>query len=283
MRFDLRAMAMRANPGRRKRVVVIRDTPLPAMLATDLFQSSYRPVLAPIDRYATLANAEYQRSLSALISDSGDDLTNIFERMGQEIASLVLLLRPAMRDWSIKVERRQRSAWSRAVLAASNVEIDMLIGPQNVETTVGDIINWNVSLVKDVGQQAQGKIASAVFSGLRARSPARDVAKQIQEATGFARDRSLRIASHQLSTLTSSLARERREQAGIGVYKWRHSAKLHPRLDHLARNGKLYSSDPTMVGKEVEGQTVNPDVPADDRCGIRPFCGCREQSVLVFE
>ena len=267
----------------RRKAIVIRDTPMPAVLASDLFASAYRPVLALIDRYAAIANAEYQRSLSALITDSGDDLTNIFERMGQELASLVLLLRPAMRDWTIKTEARSRKAWSAAILAASNVPIDTLIGPQDVEQTLGDVLNWNLSLVKDVGEQARGKMASAVFAGLRARSPARDVAKQIQEATGFARDRSLRIASHQLSSLTSSLARERREQAGIGVYKWRHSAKLHPRLDHLARNGNLYSSDPTMVGKEVEGQTVNPDVPADDRCGIRPFCGCREQSVLVFE
>jgi hypothetical protein len=282
MKYDLAAMARRQSNIRRKSIT-IRETPMPAVLASDLFASAYRPVLALIDRYAAIVNTEYARSLSALITDSGDDLTNIFERMGQELASLVLLLRPSLRDWGVKVERRQRGAWSRAVLAASNIEIDMLIGPQDVENTVGDVINWNVSLVADVGQQAKAKIASSVFAGLRARSPARDVAKQIQEATGFARDRSLRIASHQLSSLSSSLARERREQAELGVYMWRHSAKRFPRADHLARNGNLYSSDASMVGKEVDGKTVREDVPADDRCGVRPACGCREQSVLVFE
>lgn len=141
---------MRANPGRRKRVVVIRDTPLPAMLATDLFQSSYRPVLALIERYAVLANAEYARSLSALITDSGDDLTNIFERMGQELASLVLLLRPAMRDWTIKLERQSRRRWSAAVLAATNVSLDTLLGPEDVAVPLETALNWNVSLVRDV-------------------------------------------------------------------------------------------------------------------------------------
>ena len=283
MKIDLKQMAARANPGRRKRVVTIRDTPMPAVLASDLYASAYRPVVALIERYATLAAAEYERSLSALITDSADDLTSIFERMGQELASLVLLLRPSLRDWSVKVERRSRSAWRGAVLTASQVDLDTLLGPQDVETTLSDVLNWNVALVKDVGEQARGKISSAVFAGLRARSPAREVAAQIKEATGFARDRSLRIASHQLSSLSSSLARERREQAGLSVYMWRHSAKLHPRVEHLARNGKLYSSDASMVGREVDGKTVNEDVPANDRCGIRPFCGCREQSVLVFD
>jgi hypothetical protein len=64
---------------------------------------------------------------------------------------------------------------------------------------------------------------------------------------------------------------------------WRHSAKLHPRAEHLARNGNLYSSDASMVGREVDGKTVREDVPSNDRAGIRPFCGCREQSVLVLD
>jgi hypothetical protein len=283
MRFDLREMAMRANPGRRKRAVTIRDIAPPSILATDLYQAAYKPVLALVDRYAALAASEYERTLSALITDSGDDLTNIFERMGQELSALVLLLRPGLRDWCVRIEKYQRGKWRGAVLAASKVDIETLIGPQDVAQTLGDILNWNVNLVTDVGQQAKAKIASSVFAGLRARSPARDVAKQIQEATGFARDRSLRIASHQLSTLSSSLARERREQAGLGGYTYRHSAKKHPRLEHLARNGNLYSSDPTLVGRVVEGKTILPDLPANDRAGVRPGCGCREAALLIFD
>lgn len=276
-------MAMRANPGRRKRAVTIRDIAPPSMFSTDLYQAGYKPVLALIDRYAAQANAEYERSLSALITDSGDDLTNIFERMGQELSALVLMLRPSLRDWTIRVERHSRSKWRGAVLAASRVDIDTMIGPDDVAQTLGDILNWNVALVADVGEQAKAKISSAVFAGLRARSPARDVAKQIQEATGFARDRSLRIASHQLSTLSSSLARERREQAGLGGYTYRHSAKKHPRLEHLARNGNLYSSDPALVGRVVDGKTILPDLPANDRAGVRPGCGCREAALLIFD
>lgn len=266
MKYDLTGMAQRASNIRR-RSIVIRDIAPPAVLASDLYAAAYRPVIALIERYAGFANAEYERTLSAMITDSADDLGNIFERMGQELAALVLSLRPAMRDWTIRVERQNRSKWRGAVLAATKVDLETLIGPQDVEQTLGEILSWNVALVRDVGDQARSRMSNAVFAGLRERSPARDVAKQIREATGFARDRSLRIASDQLTKLTSSLASERRRQAGIAKWKWRSSHKLHYRPEHAARDGKVY--DDTTAPKDLPGQL--------------PFCGCREQAVIEFD
>ncbi len=280
MKYDLKAMIQRSAKVRRK-AIVIRDTPMPAVLASDLYAAGYKPVLALIDRYAAIVNAEYQRSLSALITDSGDDLTNIFERMGQELASLVLLLRPAMRDWTIRVENRSRAAWRGAVLSATNVDLQTMLGPEDVAQTLETTIAWNVALVRDVGEQARQKISSAVFSGLTNRTPARDVAKEIRTATGFARDRSLRIASDQLSRVSSTLADERRRAAGISTWEWIHSAKLHPRLAHIARNGHVYSDDKEDVGKMINGKTVEAVPPT--RPGQEIACGCRARSVISFE
>lgn len=280
MKYDLAAMARRQSNIRRKSIT-IRDTPMPAVLASDLYAAGYKPVLALIDRYAAIVNAEYQRSLSALITDSGDDLTNIFERMGQELASLVLLLRPAMRDWTIRVERRSRDAWRGAVLAATNVDLQTMLGPEDVAQTLETTLNWNVALVRDIGDQARQRISSAVFSGLTNRTPAREVAKQIRESTGMARDRSLRVASDQLSKITSSLADERRRAAGIATWEWVHSQKAHPRAAHVARNGHIYSDDKADIGGVIDGKTVEPVPPT--RPGQEPYCGCRARSVISFE
>lgn len=276
MKFNLAEMAKRQSNIRRKSIT-IRDTPMPAVLASDLYAAGYKPVLALIDRYATLANAEYERSLSALITDSGDDLTNIFERMGQELASLVLLLRPSLRDWTIRVENRSRAAWRGAVLAATNVDLQTMLGPEDVAQTLETTLAWNVALVRDVGDQARQRISSAVFPGLTNRSPARDVAKQIREATGFARDRSLRIASDQLTKVSASLAEERQRQAGIEIVEYRSSHKLHFRPNHAARDGKLYYLDTRVP---VDGGEA---VPADDWAGRPPFCGCRTLARISFE
>ena len=278
MRFDLSELARRKRNIRRPHVT-LRDIPPPAMLATDLF-ASYRPVLALISRYAERLNAEYERTLSSMQTDSADDLNNILASLSDELQRLVLTLTPSLREWCLRVERWDRQKFIGAVLSATGVDLSVMIGPEDTLQSLEAALNWNVSLVRDVGDQARQRMANAVFSGLRARAPARDVAAQIREATGMSRRRSLGIASDQLSKLTSALADERRRAAGLSVWEWVHSRKAHPRAAHVARNGHLYSDDPADVGTVIDGKTVEALPPT--RPGEEPWCGCRARSVLVF-
>lgn len=97
----------------------------------------------------------------------------------------------------------------------------------------------------------------------------------------MARRRALNIASDQLSKLSNSLADERRRQAVLSVWAWVHSGKLHPREDHKARDGFLYSDDPAMTGETVHGQTVRK--PPEDRPGQLPYCGCLSRGIPVLD
>lgn len=276
MQFDLTALARRAKNVRRKSIT-LRDIVPPAMLATDLYQSSYRPVVTTLTRYADRLNAEYARTVSVMQTDSADDLTSILASLSDELSRLLLTLTPSLRDWTVRLERYQRSKWRGAVLAASSVDLDTLIGPQDVQQTLNDVLNWNVALVKDVGEQARGKMSNAVFAGIRNRTPARDVAKQIREATGFARDRSLRIASDQTSKAMGSLAEERQRQAGITQVEWKSSHKLHARPWHAARDGKVYDLDTHAA---IDGSET---VAAGDWVSQPPYCGCRTLSRITFD
>lgn len=280
MRFDLTSIAKRP---RGKRSVVLRDIVPPAMLASDLFASCYRPVVNLLQRYTARLVAEYERSLSALTTDSAADIADILDELGAELSRLVLSLTPGVRDWVLRVEKYQRGRWVAAVLSASGVHLETLLTVGDVRETLEQVLNWNVALVKDVGTQAQQRISNAVFSGLQNRSPARDVAREIREATGFARGRSLRIASDQLSKLSLALASERRLQAGLSVYEFKHSHKRHPRAIHVAMDGHLYSADKTMIGRAVDGKTVEAEMAQDLRAGRPPFCGCRELATIVWD
>ena len=193
-------------------------------------------------------------------------MQSILEKAAGEFSRLFVLLRPALRDWTVRTEKWQRGKWRGAVLAASSVDLGTMIGPEDVAEPLEQILNWNVELVQDVSQQARQRISSAVFAGLTARTPAREVAADIREAVSMSRARSVRIASDQLTKLTSSLASERRRQAGLTSWEWRSSHKLHFRPEHQARDGKTYT---------------DADAPAD-LPGQLPFCGCRERAVLVF-
>ncbi|WP_333571322.1 phage minor head protein [Sphingomonas sp.] len=282
MRYDLAAMAARAKPGRRK-PITFRDTPPPAMLAQSLFARAYRPMLDRWNARIPAIVVEYARTLSAITTDSPADLQAQLDAASSEMERLFILLDAAVRSWCLETETWSREAWRGAVLSATGVDLGVFLGPEEVRETLESYIGWNVRLIRDVSSQAAKRIGDAVFAGLQNRTPAREVAKQIQEAMGMSRRRALGVASDQLSKVTSALADERRREAGLSVWKWRHSGKKHPRSWHVQRNGNLYSDDPAMVGREVDGKTVETPPAADDLPGRPPWCGCRSSAVLILD
>ncbi|RSV15813.1 hypothetical protein CA235_07415 [Sphingomonas sp. ABOLF] len=253
------------------------------MLATDLYQAAYKPVVALWARYAERIAAEYERSLSALTTDAPVDIQALLDEAGSELERLFIILDAALRDWTLRVEAWQRGKWRGAVLSATAVDLQTVIGPEDVRETLESYLTWNTQLVRDVSAQTRQRISNAVFAGLQNRAPAREVAKEIREATGLARDRSLRIASDQLSKLSGALADERRREAGLDVWRWRWSHKKNGRAEHIARDGGLYTDNPALVGKSVGGEVIRAAPERGDRPSQKPYCGCRAQSELIFE
>lgn len=280
MKYDLATIIRRTRNPRRSQIV-IRDIVPPQTLATNLYLSVYKPVVDAWSRAAERVIAEYERTFSALadaalisvpsseggnikLTDSPADLQAALDAAGSDMERLFIILDAALRDWAVQTERWQREKWRGAILSATGVDLGTMLGPEDVRQTLEATIAWNTSLVRDVSAEARRRIGNAVFAGLNQRKPAHEVAKEIREAVAMTRRRSINIASDQLSKLTSALASERRREASIDRWKWRHSGKLHPRKVHLARNGHIYDDS---------------DAP-EDLPGRLPFCGCREQAVI---
>lgn len=282
MRFNLAEIAKRGRAPRR-RSIVLRDIVPPATFATNLYRGSYYPVVQLWTRWSERIITEYERSLSALTTDAPIDLQALLDAADGEFDRILLELTAALQEWIVSTERWQRGKWRGAVLSASGVDLDTVLGPQDVRETLAQYLAWNTSLIKDVSAQTQKRIGDAVFVGLTQRLPARDVAASIREAVGMSRKRSQAIASDQLSKLTSELSRERGRQAGLDVFAWVHSRKLHPRKDHQARNGHYYSENPDRVGTQADGKTIEQAPPKGDRAGEAPYCGCRERAALLFD
>lgn len=282
MQYDLAALARRARNPRRKSIT-FRDMPPPAVLATNLYQSAYKPIVDLWNGQGERIAAEYERTLSALTTDAPADLQGLLDEGEGSFQRLLIELTAALRSWVLRAETWQRGKWRGAVLSATGVDLGTLLGPEDLRQTLDEYIAWNTSLVKDVSAQARKRIGDAVFSGLTQRKPAREVAADIRGAVAMSRKRSIAIASDQLSKTTSALADERRRQAGLSTWEWIHSKKLHPRTTHKARDGHIYSEDSARVGTEVDGKTVEAPPPADDLPGRQPYCGCRSRGVLLFD
>lgn len=266
VRYDLATLARRKRNIRR-RSIVLRDIVPPGTLATNLYLAAYKPMLDVWQQAMPRIMAQYERTLASMTTDSPADVQGEINGANELLQRLILLLRPNMRDWAVRVEEWQRGKWRGAVLSATGVDPQTLIGPEDAQETLETIVEWNVNLVRDVSDQARQRISNAVFDGLTNRTPAREVAAKIQEATGMAKRRSVAIASDQLTKLTSALASERRREAGIDKWRWKHSRKLRPREEHKARDGKVYTDE-----------TAPQDLP-----GRLPYCACRELAVIEFD
>lgn len=246
----------------------------------------YRRMLAPwLDARDTIL-AAYERELArVLATDAPSDLSALFEALADEVSRLVLTLTPDLREWAFRVEGVHRGKWAGTVLSGTGVDIRYLIGPQDAAEAIEAFVARNVALVKDVSAQAQGRISDAVFRGLQQRAPAREVGKAIADALGMGRKRALRIAADQSTKLNAALSEQRQREAGLEVYRYVHSGKLHARPWHKTRDGKLYEID---TGKEVrfeDGEKVYGSdlIEREDKPSVPPWCGCVTRAVLVFE
>lgn len=180
------------------------------------------------------------------------------------LTRLITEITPALRRWTLSAERWHRGKWAAAVKAGTGVDLSAVLTVMGTEDTLAAFINRNVALVRNVSEQAQGRISDAVWRGWDARTPVREVAKEIREAADLGRKRALRIAADQNNKLSAALDMERQAEAGLTEYRWRHSGKRHPREEHKARDGQVYKL----------GQ------PAGDQPGMAPFCGCRAQAYV---
>jgi SPP1 gp7 family putative phage head morphogenesis protein len=261
--FDLQSRVKR----RSKNPVLLTAIKLTRAQELTLFAIYNRVVKLWEEASHRIAEA-YATSLSETHPSNGPgDAAREIDATAARAQTLMIVLPTLLTTWASRVEKVHQAKWVRAVMAATKVDIAPMLSPSDVTGILKASADWNSALIKDISSQAQRRISNIVFTGFQQKTSVYEVAKEINKATGMARRRARNVAYDQLNKLGAALNRARREQAGIDSYVWRHSAKLHARPVHLARNGQIFKND-------------DPRIPAGDRCSEPPFCGCFEQAVI---
>jgi hypothetical protein len=270
VKFDLTAMTRRARNPRRSQIE-LRPIQPTATMAGDLYAAAYKPIILAWQRGIEAIGARYEAALPVrdAIHDSIFDLDSILAAIEGELQRLVLSIRPSLRDWAVRAEGWHRGKWRGAVMTATSIDLGTLLGGGDVSETVESFLSRNVGLIRSVSDETRARVSDIVLRGYQARSPLRQVAKEMSEAVDLSRKRALRISADQNSKMAARLDQARQEQAGITSFKWRHSIKRHPRALHVAHDEKVFRWDalPLLDGKP-------------DRPGDAPFCGCRAQALI---
>lgn len=262
MRLDLPTAVRRTG---KRRAITLRPIVPTTALQADLATIYLDIVGLWREAIPTIVSA-YSRTLAEITTDSPADIEREIGRGESGFARLVLELTPRLRNWAWRIERWHRERWRAAVLSPTGIDLATILSPTDVTQTVDASVAWNTSLIRDVSDQTRARIGNAVLDAVQRRLPARELAATLRETVAMSRRRSLLIASDQTQKLTSSLDRARQEQAGIDQFKWRHSGKAHPRVEHRARDGNIYSWAK----------------PPADLPGQLPYCGCKAQAHIDF-
>ena len=214
---------------------------------------------------ATRILPAYARTLSGMVGDTVQDIQYEIAETEGFIVRAILTFRAqfeaALNDFSMWHFKR----FVANLKYVTNVDLSTIVDP-NVGETLESIMARNVALVRSVSDQTRERIQDIVYRNLQNRTPVREVAKEIAEATGLSRARARRIASDQLVKTSAALDESRMRDIGIDKFKWFHSGKRHFRPHHKARDGKTYAWD-------------DPEI-KNDKPGYAPFCGCKAQGVI---
>ena len=236
----------------------------------------YRIMAEPVAYWESAAAgilAEYENSLrtrdSLAHAHVRDDVSSIraaIERAEAGAVEVRLTIGQRLLRWARKFNLWHLGKFLGVVRSASGVNLETLIGPEGAAATVETWLARNVDLVRSVSDDTRRAIADIVWRGFQGRTPRKDLAKEIAQATGLQRKRAQRIASDQTTKLAAMLDEERQRDAGITHFKCRHSGKVHYRPHHLERDGKIFAWDDNDLDGDLPGVAIN--------------CGCKAQAYI---
>lgn len=133
----------------------------------------------------------------------------------------------------------------------------------------------NVSLIKSIPQQYLQKVAGAVMRSITTGSGLMDLKEGMAKFDGMTERRANNIAKDQTRKAYNSINAKRAQKVGIRKFEWIHSGGgLHPREDHIALDGQIFSYDDLPVIDENTGETGLP--------GQAPNCKCTQRPVIDF-
>jgi len=181
------------------------------------------------------------------------------------IASLTI----AIDAWAEQTQKWHADKFAANVAAGTSIDVELLMSSDAVMDTLRAFLAENVQLITSVSDETRSRIAGIVWRGYLARTPRREIAREINKALGMARDRALRIASDQTVKLAAKLDELRQVEAGIDVFEWRHSGKVHFRPEHKARNGKRFKWTSAVARTDPPGRAIN--------------CACKSLPVLELD
>jgi SPP1 gp7 family putative phage head morphogenesis protein len=132
----------------------------------------------------------------------------------------------------------------------------------------------NTSLIKSIASEYMKKISTAVLHSIMT-GGIESLKDKVQEIGGQTERRAANIALDQTRKVYNSVNASKAKGLGIKKFEWIHSGGgLHPRPEHIALNGKIFSYNNLPI---IDKKTGERGLPAQ-----LPNCKCTQRPVITF-
>lgn len=174
-------------------------------------------------------------------------------------------LRQSVAFWEERLEEWHRTGWISTVQSVADVDVGPFVSRADTINVLNASLENNVNLIRSISDDQRRRTEEAVWFAVQQHTPRRELAKELQSSLAIGKRRAINIARDQTTKLGSVLDQVRQQEAGLSLYIWIHSGKVHFRPEHKARNKKKYSWDKP---------------PWDGHPGHAINCGCHAQAYL---
>lgn len=235
----------------------------------------------PKTKFPTAATVSYERALVKMVEQMGNEALKLFDKhVAGELmqGDSVIYSKDSASDGLKKMLHSFKSKKS-AIFEANKIDgiakrflnsvnnanrhnleqqmrvkgIDLVATEPWLKDFMNDLINENVSYIKNIEDDAYNRIENIINEHVRRGSPAKTIREEIMKQTGISKSRAQFLAVDQAGSILGQMTAERHFNLGIERFTWDTSGDERVRDTHKALDGKVFSYDdpPTVNGRVV--------------------------------
>lgn len=156
-------------------------------------------------------------------------------------------------------------------IAGAKFTVNTKIISANLKETMKASIAVNAQLIKSIPNEYINKVSGAVYRSITSGQGMADLRPQIQAIGGMTERKAKNAALDQTHKAYNAINADRLQKAGVKKFEWVHSGGgRHPREDHIAMDGQIYSYDNLPVIDKNTGERGLPGQAVNCKCTQAP-------------
>ncbi len=216
---------------------------------------------------------EQQNRAAAMDASIADDAKKLIGKLQKEFEALFGKKAPILANKMVKdADKSSTVALNQSIKKLTDaVTVNMNFIPKGMKQVVKSLITENVSLITTIPDDYFKNVTGAVMRSITTGGGMDELVRNLHKYYGTSDNKARNVAADQSRKAYNAINKQRMMATNYKEYEWLHSGGgLHPRPDHVAMDGNIYSFDKPPVIDKKTGERGIPGQAINCRCTMRP-------------